>query len=43
MRFNSVAESSIAIVLLSINIDLESIKLRVIDIVIIDSLISYKS
>ena len=43
MRFNLAAKSSIAIVLLSINVDSESIKLRVIDIVIIDSLISCKS
>ena len=43
MRFNSVAESSIAIVLSSINVDSELIKLRVIDIAIIDSLISYKN
>ena len=43
MRFNSAAKFSIVIVLLSINIDSELIKLRVIDIAIIDSLISYKS
>ena len=43
MRFNLAAEFSIAIVLLSINVDLESIKLRVIDIAVIDSLISCKS
>ena len=43
MRFNSSAESSIVIVLLSIDVDLELIKLRVIDIAIIDSLISCKS
>ena len=43
MRFNSVIEFSIAVVLSSIDVDSELIKLRVIDIAIIDSLISYKS
>ena len=43
IRFNSAAEFNIAIVLLSIDIDSKLIKLRVIDIVIIDSLTSCKS
>ena len=43
MRFNSAIKFSITIVLLSIDVDSESIKLRVIDIAVIDSLISYKS
>ena len=43
IRFNLTVEFSITVVLLSIDIDSKSIKLRVIDIAIIDSLISYKS
>ena len=43
MRFNSVVESSIAVVLSSIDVDLKLIKLRVIDIAVIDSLIFHKS
>ena len=43
MRFNLTAKSSIAIVLLSINVDLKLIRLIVIDIVLINSLISCNS
>ena len=43
MRFNSAAESSIAIVLLSIDADSELTRLIVIDIVLIDSLMSCNS
>ena len=43
MRFNLVTESSIAVVLSSIDIDSELTRLIVIDIVLIDSLMSYNS
>ena len=43
MRFNLAIKSSIAIVLLSINVDLKLTRLIVIDIVLIDSLMSYNS
>ena len=43
IRFNSATKSSIAIVLLSINVDLKLTRLIVIDIVLIDSLMSHNS
>ena len=43
MRFNLAIKSSIVIVLLSINADSELTRLIVIDIVLIDSLMSYNS
>ena len=43
MRFNLVTKSSIAIVLLSINADPELTRLIVIDIILINSLMSYNS
>ena len=43
IRFNLAVKSSIVIILLSINVDSELIRLIVIDIVLIDSLMSYNS